>query len=510
VFQKYETADLVNEFLKDPQHSLKLLDEDFYHEVRPRTPPLPLLGTLQQSLSLNVLVKTDTRLLFLDAHKRFYLVVAELHCDTAGFPNGDRDKVCEAGFVIRRRVADVPGAANREAGDALRELALAKLEFAKANEPLLNRKAGVALHGQRGELLARYQTAAAELQEVADRWGIRVQLQGWMPAGFEHVGSWVEVDETPQVIVEEIQPLYPLIPDPRVKGHSGLGRAIYFGVVPTARADTDPLGAARFDERSIYEIRCFVRRHRPPCPKLRKRNDCKGELVWSRRTEPYRIAAQTDLIGTSNRPVTIQLPDIPALEAQAAALKPGQGAPVRMVAPAASNLDFRVDTANLKAKSPGRSAAICSFSIPLITIVATFVFKLFLPVVTFVFGLFFLLKLRFCIPPSFSLSADVAAGLAANLDANIDFQFQLDIKANLDAQLGVEAYAGVDGNPGMGSIYSPATLLGFSADLSADLSASAPPDSGLPPAGPNNTVKGEITPITASLIYEERVEAPAV
>ena len=47
----------------------------------------------------------------------------------------------------------------------------------------------------------------------------------------------------------------------------------------------------------------------------------------------------------------------------------------------------------------GRSQ-ICSFSIPLITIVATFVFKLFLPVVMFLFGLLFLLKLKFCIPLS--------------------------------------------------------------------------------------------------------------
>jgi hypothetical protein len=510
VFQKYETAKLVEEFMKEPQRSLKFLDEDYFHELQPRVPPLPLFNGLKQSLSDNLMVKTDTRKLFLDTHKRFYLVVAELHCDTAGFPSASRDQVCEAGFVVRRRVADVPGKADRAARDAVRQLALAKLELAQANEPLLARKAGTTLlHGQRGELLARSDAATAELRDVANRWGIRVRLEGWVPSGFEHVGSWQEVEEHPQTIVEEILPMYPLIPDPNIRDHSARGRTIYFGLVPTASADTNDASTARFDERTLYELRCFVRRHRPPCPKLGRRNDCKGEIVWSRRTEPYRLAAQTDLTGTSNRPITIQLPDLPALEAQAANLAPGQGAPIRMIAPEESNLDFKVNVPDLTAENKGRSAAICSFSIPLITIVATFVLKLFLPVVTFLFGLFFLLKLKFCIPPSFSLNAGVAAGLTADLDANLDIGFQVAIQANILAELGAEAYAGFDGNPGLGTTYSPAVLAGYTAELSADFSASAPEGVELPPPGPNTVVSGTLPPITANLIYEERIEVPA-
>ena len=95
---------------------------------------------------------------------------------------------------------------------------------------------------------------------------------------------------------------------------------MYYGLVATASADTDAHGHARFDDASCYEIRCFVRRHDPRCPRTGERNDCKGELVWSEPTEIYRIASHFDLDGTSNRPVTIQLPDIPALTAQAAAL----------------------------------------------------------------------------------------------------------------------------------------------------------------------------------------------
>jgi len=112
--------------------------------------------------------------------------------------------------------------------------------------------------------------------------------------------------------------------------------------------------------------------------------------------------------------VTIQLPDIPALEAQVAAMPVGQGAPVKMISPPGSPT-FSVDPSTLKASAGVPGASICSFSIPLITIVATFVFKLFLPVVTFVLGLFFLLKLKFCIPPTVDLSAGVAAGLSADV-----------------------------------------------------------------------------------------------
>src|SRR5213075_307178 len=51
-----------------------------------------------------LLLKTDVRKLYLATHKRFYLVVCELHCDTIGFPNAARTDACEAGFVVRKRV----------------------------------------------------------------------------------------------------------------------------------------------------------------------------------------------------------------------------------------------------------------------------------------------------------------------------------------------------------------------------------------------------------------------
>ncbi len=478
VLQKYETSNLVNEFLKDPQHSLKFLDsEDFVQEVRPRIPPLPLINGKKQSLSENVYVKTDIRKLFLDTHKRFYLVVCELHCDTPGFPSVSRDQVCEAGFVIRRRVAEVPQAANQAAAKALRQMTLAGMRLAEIDEfPAASKRGAAALIRQAAR--EKYVAATADLRAVAEEYGIRLVLQGWVPSEFERVGSWQEVEETPQEIKELIAPLYPLIPDPQVKEHAGRGRTIYFGVVPTGGSDTDLNGNARFDDHSLYEVRCCVRRHKTQCPKKNTRNDCHGELIWSQRTEPYQLASHFDLIGTSNRPVTIQLPDIPALEAQVATMPVGQGAPVKMISPPGSP-NFSVDPSTLKAHVEAPSASICSFSIPLITIVAMFVFRLFLPVVTFVLGLFFLLKLKFCIPPTVDLSAGVAAGLTVTFGADIEGGLSKSFTTDIEGDI--------------------------AAGLAADFSASVPEGVEVDPA-PAGAVKARLPSIAANLIWEDTVK----
>ena len=54
---------------------------------------------------------------------------------------------------------------------------------------------------------------------------------------------------------------------------------------------------------------------------------------------------------------------------------------------------------------------ICFFAIPLITIVAFFVLRLFLPILVFLFNLYFLLAFRFCILPSVSIDAGLDADL---------------------------------------------------------------------------------------------------
>jgi hypothetical protein len=131
------------------------------------------------------------------------------------------------------------------------------------------------------------------------------------------------------------------------------------------------------------------------------------------------------------------MPDIPALAAAAAA---GDARlPVQMKFPPGSALNFKVDTEEQKGSSPStnRFPQICYLSIPLITIIATFVLNLFLPIVVFLFQLWFLLGLKFCIPPSISLSVGLDAQLQLELDVQIELAASLDVSLDVlaDAQL---------------------------------------------------------------------------
>jgi hypothetical protein len=530
VFQKYDSPKLVEEFLADPQRSLKFTDDDFVHNVTALPKLVPeFLNTKPRRQSPSKLVKTDVRKLFLDTHKRFYLVVCELHCDGTGLPTATRDQVCEAGFVVRRRVSTrITAAAANEVKPILAGLGAARnflkeLNEVEPDEKLSLVKKGLAAQGEamltgavaesvdksKAVAIDKLNYEKAKFEAWATKHGVVTQLQGWQTLR-DRVGQWVRVDEKPAVLTEQVFPLYPLIPDPREPLHSARGRNIYFGLVPTGSADTDDFGHARFDATTGYEIRCYVRRHKPDCPVRTKKPDCHGELVWSATTESYQLAPQFDLVGTSNRPVSMQLPDMEALQAQAAAMKPNQLAPFRMVAPNdKSNLEVDADKEG-KVTSHGVSGQICSFSIPLITIVATFVFKLFLPVVILLFGLFFLLKLKFCIPPSVEVSAGVKAELDAQapsfdaeFDVSIDAEFEVggtfgaEIHTNLEKNIGVEMIAGLeksgdptdtDNLPGLGAV--------ARAQMSVDIVES--------------TDEANAPSLTANLDYEAHVEAEVV
>jgi len=483
VFQKYDGPGMVAEFLKEPQRSLKFTDDDRVHEVRPMPPMSPATyNGKPRRLSDLGYFPTSTRKLFLDTHKRFYLVVCELHCDITGFPPVNRAQVCSAGFVVRRRIVR-----------NLTQKAIAE------GEPILRRLSAFAVTQSIGPkqafALEELKVERSRVARWANKYGIAVRVQGWRQLG-QGIGQWTDVSETPAGnITEQTFPLYPLIPDPRDARHSGKGRTIYFGVVPTGSSDTDEFGKARFDDATQYEIRCFVRRfkHEPPTP------GCCGETVWSLPTEVYQLAPHFDLAGTNNRPVSMQLPDLSALEAQAAALPPNQLAPFRMVSPPSSNLEVTADEDG-NITDHGTSSQICSFSIPLITIVATFVFKLFLPVVTLLLGLFFMLKLKFCIPPSIQLSAGLAAdlnaalnvGLDVSVDASVDVGTTLGNNLNnrLKVDLGNEMVSGLrNGVPDRPGGLGPRAI--------AEMADSVY-ESGQEQNAPS---------LTAKLEYEERVEA---
>ncbi len=358
IFQKYDTSDLVNLFLKDPRtsdngpaHPFKVQDQ--VHVVH-HTGVVKFLN-LQY-------VPTPTRKLFLDSHKRFYLVVCELHCDVFGFPNASRDGVCEAGFVIRRHDWLFP---RRESLDHFRAI---------------RRDSNADIHGLHAH--------AMSLQG-------RHVVQRWVPTpGTDGVGEWLETAGDPASLDEAVLSLQPLIPDPREKSHPAAGRTVYFGLVPTANTNVDGLGRPQLDDESIYEVRCFVRRHKEGCPKKPTRGDCKGPLVWSAPTERYQLAAPFDLIGTSYRTVNVKMPDLRVLKAQAAVPKIGLRAPVRFQLPPASGLEV---SSLLPLPVPQMPGGICFRNIPLTTIVAMFAYNILKPIVVRIFQLYHLEPLEFCI-----------------------------------------------------------------------------------------------------------------
>ena len=526
VFQKYDGSAFIAEFLKDPQRSLKFLPEDFVHEVKSLPPlnPAQFEGKTRRLSNLGYF-PTTTRKLFLDTHKRFYLIVCELHCEMPGFPSVNREQVCDAGFVVRRRTLNnlTQRALTRaepifqnlnSAQQNLRvvagvqpeaQLGVVKMALAPQGEALLAGAIAQSLNKNESLAIERITTERVNLMNWAREFGVSFQVQGWQPL-HEGIGAWIDVDETsPGLTAEQALKLFPLVPDPRDSKHSAKGRTIYFGVVPTGSADTDQFGKARFDDATQYEIRCFVRRHKHELPKNVGNPKCCGEVVWSLPTEVYQLASHFDLIGTNNRPVSMQLPDLKALEAQAAALAPNQLAPFRMVSPPDSNLEVTADKDG-KVIDHGTSSQICSFSIPLITIVATFVFKLFLPIVTLLFGLFFLLKLKFCIPPSISLSAGIAAELNATLQLGLDVSVDVKLKvtadplalgtaidAELEASLGGDFMDGLrDGTPDRPGGLGPRAI----AEMTDSIYKSGQEES-----APS---------LTAKLQYEAHVEAEAV
>ena len=549
VFQKFDQTEFVKSFALDPQRSLKFIDtydRVFNTSLKPAPTigggtlagkftqlyaPKQVGGAKPAAAQEASLAPTGIRKLYLATHKRNYLVVSELHCYAPGFPRVTPDQVCQSGFVVRRRRLIIP-TANKKQAEAEFAAIMNEINAARAELGYWQQTTPAAgLRGKRrtaavnkakadGTYNTKVQTAqtsvATAQQKLVDwrgKYGVTAVLQGWIPGEFEHIGSWQTVEEKPAQTAKEpfpakesYFPSFALFPDPKIPKHSAAGKTIYFGVVPTSSLDTDAYGTPRFDDDAQYEIRCFVRRHKPDCPRTDTAPDCHGEIIWSEPTEVYRLAAAADLIGTANHPVTIKLPNLSELAAQAASLPAAQLAPVRMIQPQA--MKFKTDSDGKPTGGGIGGFQICFISIPLITIVAMFLFQLFLPIVVFLFGLFFLLALKFCIPPSLSLGG----GLSADLDVVMP-------KLELDASIDID----VDPIPGIA--ITAATLHNdFKAGIKAEHSIDDPDDllegfgnNAMLPIGENiqhakdSTEDGQAKPdvgmdLTGSLELEARVE----
>ena len=537
VIQKYDSPNLVNDFIKNPQRCLTFVDDDLVHAVQPRTGPseslagkLFRLGASKSGSSITdqqyVPDGTNTRKIFLNTHKRFYLVACSMHCDGPGFPKVAREKVCKAGFVVRRRALETPAGCVDEITPTVKTLATTRARLGRVNQLAeLETVALAAVTGDanggtfssakleslvktRGSLQAIIAQERARFEEWVTKYHVVPELHGWFPSpkGFDKVGCWRKVDEMlDEVGLESSFALYPLIPDKNDPDHAGQFGTIYFGMLPCSSHDCDEQGTARFDDREFYEVRCWVLRHKVPhdpdqaCP-------CPDGIFWSLPTRPYKLASHFDLTGTSHQPVTIQLPDLNELAAQA---RPATG--VGFAKPVGS-LMISGDKDG-KPINPGRSAAfeICFFPIPLITIVATFVFQLFLPVIMLIFQLWWMLALKFCIPPEISIGGGITAeigisgeiGISAdlNVDAQIEARIGVDVKTLVAAAIGGDPDNGIPGEPAdlLLEKYSPIAI----ANAEIAVSSAAKVSDASP--GAQQDIPANAVSIVANLDYEAEV-----
>jgi hypothetical protein len=540
VIQKYDSPNLVNAFIKNPQRSLKFIDDDLVHSVQARSGPSQSLAGRLLRLSARrdgtTIVDqqylpdgTNTRKIFLNTHKRFYLVVGSIHCDGPGFPKVAREKICQAGFVVRRRVIDTARAGATcidEVAPTVKALASTRAQLARVNQ--LAEIEAVALSGAtgastvtfssakldslvktRGSLQALITQERARFEDWITKYHVVPELQGWFPSpkGFDKVGCWRKVAEMPdEVGLESSLPLYPLIPDDNDPAHAGHFGTIFFGLLPASSHECDDQGVARFDDQQFYEVRCWVKRHKvphdadQPCP-------CPDGIFWSLPTRPYKLASHFDLTGTSNQPVTIQLPDLNELAAQA---KPALG--VGFAKPKGS-LMVTADS-DSKPVSQGQSPGfeICFFPIPLITIVASFVFQLFLPIIMLLFGLWWMLALKLCIPPEISIAGGITAEIGVSGKIGFDASLNVtvadgttksvaavegDIEGLVKADLKKDV--GVDATNALLVDYSPIAFANAEIETSSAAKAS---DASL---GAQADIPANAVSITAHLDYEPEV-----
>lgn len=558
VIQKFAGDNFITDFLERPQHSLKfdpIIDVVNNYDLVSAKVSGPLAGKLASFLPLNArgepatsgslfrarLAPSTLRKLYLPAHDRHYIVSCELHCDQPGFPRVNRQKVCQAGFVLRRRVNVVPAGVTadmietktapvRAAEAELLELLhlAATLDEPGASKTLrqATRTRQQTLAAQAGAaswdaLLQLRRNGLATKRAELDAWykqkNITVDVQGWFPSlqdgrPSKTYGAWKTL--TGDALLADVAdsgetsyPLFPLIPDPRETSHDAAGRTLYYGTVPTNGIEHDAKGIARFDDKATYELRCFVREHQPSPGRAGKKPDCCGPLVWSLATEPFRVAAPFDVLGAANRPITIKMPDLRELAAQAAMRPRGKLSPVRFVQP--QHMSPTINGASVSGGSMS-GEAICSFSIPLITIIALFVLSIFLPIVVFIFNLWFLLVFRFCIPPQIQAGGGVDLAIAATppgVDLDADFAVEVSgvdqLASDLNSLLGnsmdtrIQQDTGKTDKPTLDAFSNNALgplnqSLQDNAELKADASGTLPPP---PPVGTPLVYEDPVTPV---------------
>jgi hypothetical protein len=445
---KFGNEDFIEDFQRNPQLAQTFTDEDFYYRIDVLKPPYKIDNKIRR-VTNRYRCKTETRKLFQAAHSRYYLVAFQIHCDIPGFPVVDPDKIAEAGFVIRRKITPVSNDQAKEGHSHLSRLAIARATARAMQQRLVAQqqqqdrvlisaardKASRLLpvgSQTRKRVIQPVTALAAARQEVdlarrrlalwSQQAGLVTSVQGWVRSRNGPIGTWQEIPEEPEVIVETVYPMFRLVVDPTDPDHAAHFGTIFYGYVPTCSAELQPDGSPRLDDTDVYEIRCFVR----PLDT----DGCPAKPIWSEPTEPYRLASFYDPDGLAQRPINVRMPDFRELEVTTALPS------VRVATPPSSQLIFQTDNVPPEdGRVGGTAEQACFFAIPLIMIVAMFLLNLFMPIVMLLFGLWFMLKLKFCIPPSAVVSAEVTnelTGIQGGIQAAATLEIDIDENPNIN------------------------------------------------------------------------------
>lgn len=437
--QMYDGTNFVQRLAADPRDSLAFTADDRWSYPVPVTPPLTAHGRAR--LATSQLIVTRMRKLYQPSHDRFYVVVVEVFCDQPGLPRAGSHDDIEVGFVMRRHRTSVSGGrgpTRRLARNLLIELAQQQdVPMTGAQPPEDVRDVWWAEQAWRRQF-------EQDNHDLIDQVVVDSQHQGWFvtpagPAGWKDLGNRGP-DET-----EETFPMWRL-PQRDEDCEAARTRSTWFGVIPTYSAEHATRNGRpqpKLDDRAIYELRCFVRQR--PAP---GQQHCPPTLFWGRASEPFRLAAPMDPQGTSKRTTSITLPDLRRLAARAG--QPMGPGGVRITTPPQSQFAFNPFKGIPKPGSGaiGAGGGICTFSLELFFIIAFFLFLMFLPIFVLAFQLWWMLALKFCIPPSVAFGA--MADFFAEGKLLVELQADVELTAEFDLQFGTNSSVLQPGDAGEG------------------------------------------------------------
>ncbi len=398
--QMYDSTTFVRRLLADPRDSDKVGADDYWSYPVPVTPSPLARG--RDRLATHRLVQTGLRKLYQPSHNRYYVVVVEVFCDQPGLPRAGSHPDIEVKMVLRRQHTTVTGNPR-----PVRTLARALVKEMAAeqypgSDPDL--RAGD-LHDLLWAQEAWHRDFAANHADLFTEVTAQSDDQAWMVGPDGGGGRWRTLGDKPRKDDppwHEQEIAMSRIPARAADCDAARTRSLWFGIVPTSSGEhwTDPATGRpepKLDDRAIYTVQCLVRQPLPP-----GHEHCPPREWWSAPSESFRLAAPADPDGTKNRLVSITLPDLRRLAARAG--KPQGPGGVRITTPPGSQLVFKPFGGVPTTGSIGPGGGVCTFSLELFFIVAFFLFMLFLPIVVLIFQLWWLLALRFCIPPSLGFS----------------------------------------------------------------------------------------------------------